>query len=92
MWRRQGSNLGRRSRQIYSLLPLAARAHRRGCCPSHRFSTALRGNDVNDTRCVGVLRHPIDRRPEGRGWLGLYGCGPAPTPGSAAVPTHADTQ
>jgi len=52
----------------------------------------LRGNDVNDTRCVGVLRHPIDRRPEGSGWLGLYGCGPAPTPGSAAVPTHADTQ
>lgn len=27
-WRRQGSNLGRLSRQIYSLLPLATRAHR----------------------------------------------------------------
>lgn len=28
LWRRQGSNLGRLSRQIYSLLPLATRAHR----------------------------------------------------------------
>lgn len=66
-WRRQDSNLGRLSRQIYSLLPLAARAHRRGCCPSNRLSAVLRGNDVNNTRCGGVLRHPIDLRPEGMG-------------------------
>ena len=31
MWRRQDSNLGRLSRQIYSLLPLAARASPQGC-------------------------------------------------------------
>lgn len=33
LWRRQDSNLGRLSRQIYSLLPLAARAHRRVSLP-----------------------------------------------------------
>lgn len=49
MWRRQDSNLGRRSRQIYSLLPLAARAHRRGLPPQDRFSAVPLGNDVNDT-------------------------------------------
>ncbi len=49
LWRRQDSNLGRRSRQIYSLLPLAARAHRQGLLPGDPLWAALCGNDVNHT-------------------------------------------
>src|SRR5919202_4023359 len=40
-WGREDSNLRRRSRQIYSLLPLAARAH-----PRPRPQIALRGAEV----------------------------------------------
>ncbi|GGV57018.1 hypothetical protein GCM10010277_58530 [Streptomyces longisporoflavus] len=52
--------------------PGKAEPHRLGCClETSRWCGALRGNDVNDTRYTGVLRHPIDQRPARRRWLGF---------------------
>ncbi|CAK7281788.1 hypothetical protein SGPA1_12581 [Streptomyces misionensis JCM 4497] len=91
MWRRQDSNLGRLSRQIYSLLPLAARAHRRVCCPSNPLAAVFPGNDVNNTRSTGVLRHPVDLRFSGPGVARLVRMRPGRMPGPAAAAAHAGT-